>query len=136
VSFDATFFRPFCRDAWGGRAASHFRGVLSTGSNNNGLATEFPQVLGIGWRNQLGTFVQRRFGASVNTALIGITRDSAGAALGNCIVELYHGKKMIDGMVSDASGNYRFDNPGSGPFRVISDKEGVAGVTAETLTAV
>jgi hypothetical protein len=136
VSFDTTSFRPFCRAGWGGRAASHFRGVLSTGSNNSGLAAEFPQVLGTNWRNQIGTFVQRRFGATVNTALIGITRDSAGAVLGNCTVELYHGKKMIDGTVSDGAGNYRFDNPGSGPFRIISDKAGVAGVTTETLTAV
>lgn len=74
--------------------------------------------------------------AAVNLALVGVTRDSAGAPLGNCTVELYHGKRMIAGTVSDASGNFRFDNPGSGPFRIISDKAGVAGVTAETLTAV
>jgi hypothetical protein len=135
MSFDPTFFRPFCREGWGGKAASNFRGLLSTGSNSSGLASAFPQVLGINWRNQVGTFVQRRFGAAINTALIGVTRDSSGAVLGNCVVELYQGKKMIAGTNSDVSGNYRFDNPGSGPFRIISDKAGVAGVTAETLVA-
>jgi hypothetical protein len=42
---------------------------------------------------------------------------------------------MIAGTTSDASGNFVFFNPGSGPFRIISDKAGVAGVTAETLVA-
>lgn len=78
----------------------------------------------------------RSTGVTINRALVGISRDNTGAALGGCVIELYHGKKMVAGTVSDASGNYRFDNPGSGPFRVIADKAGVAGVSAENLTAV
>lgn len=136
MSYAPTVFRALARGGWGGRAASHFRDALSVGVPDIGLPIENPQTLGQTFWGQIGTVGYRMQGAAVNASLTGITRDSAGAALGNCVVELYHGKRMIAGTTSDGSGNFRFDNPGSGPFRVISDKAGVAGVSAETLTAV
>lgn len=136
MSYAPTGFRPLARNGWGGKAASHFRGALSIGVPDSGLPLENPQTLGNNFWGQIGTVIYRTDGPTINMALAGITRDSAGTPLGNCTVELYHGKKMIAGTVSDASGNFIFENPGSGPFRIISDKAGVAGVSAETLTAV
>ena len=132
MSFSPTGFRPYAKSGWGGRA--EFRGAESTERAWTTLPAA--QTTGFTGRGQVGTVVSRNPGISVNRALVGVSRDSGGAALGSCTVELYHGKRIIASTVSDASGNFQFDNPGSGPFRIIADKAGVAGVTAETLIAV
>jgi Carboxypeptidase regulatory-like domain len=116
-----TNWRLFASVGWGGKVASQCRGQTVRGQTVRG---------------QTVSNLFRSPGAAVNNALIGVSRDSAGAALAGCTVELYHGKKMIAGTTSDGSGNYRFDNPGSGPFRVIFDKTGMAGLTSENLIAV
>ena len=76
-----------------------------------------------------------------NETISGVTKDSAGAALGACMVQLFRtpSDTLVQEVVSDASGNYSFDNPGSGPFYVVAYKQGspdVAGTTVNTLTAV
>jgi len=108
---------------WGGRAASHFRGVAA-----RGVAAEN------------ATLIYRSPGVSANTAVVGITRDSTGAVLGSCAVNLFltGGGILKAATVSDAAGDYRFDQPGSGPFYLVAYKSGspdVAGTTVNTLIA-
>jgi hypothetical protein len=69
-----------------------------------------------------------------------VTQDSASAAIAGCTVELFQTGGDIPTMqtISDASGNYRFDNPGSGPFYIVAYKAGspdVAGTTVNRLIA-
>ena len=83
--------------------------------------------------------VYRSPGGFCNTALTGISRDSTGAALGACRVELWQGNVIKDGVLSDAAGAFTFLNPGSGPFYIIAYKAGspdVAGTTINTLQPV
>lgn len=72
-----------------------------------------------------------------NSALTGVTRDSTGAVLGTCEVVLYSSIDVVIGsQFSDASGNFFFPNPGTGPFYIVAYKTGspdVAGTTVNTL---
>ena len=73
-----------------------------------------------------------------NETISGITKDSTGSALGSCMVQLFRtpSDQFVGEMLSDASGNYSFDNPGSGPFYIVAYKAGapdVAGTTVNTL---
>jgi hypothetical protein len=72
-----------------------------------------------------------------NSALTGVTRDSTGAVLGTCEVVLYSTIDVVIGsQFSDASGNFSFLNPGTGPFYIVAYKPGapdVAGTTVNTL---
>lgn len=70
----------------------------------------------------------------------GITRDSAGAVLGNCVVDLFYAtgdKQRYSSTTSDADGAYTFmsgDNVST--FFVVSYKDGgtpVGGTTLQTL---
>ena len=75
-----------------------------------------------------------------NEIIAGVTQDSTGAALGSCVVQLFRtpSDTLVQELTSDASGNYQFDNPGSGPFYVVAYKQGVpdvAGTTVNTLIA-
>ena len=117
MSFTATPFRPFARERL------QFRGLLAPAS-----------------AGQVGTRPYRNPGARENRAIAGVTRDSAGVALGNCEVDLFltGGDLILARTMSDASGNYRFDNPGSGPFFAVGYLPGspdVAGTTVRTLAA-
>lgn len=76
-----------------------------------------------------------------NETLSGVTKDSTGSALGACVVQLFRtpSDALVSEITSDASGNYNFDNPGSGPFYIVAYKAGapdVAGTTVNTLVAV
>lgn len=139
MSFAPTTFRPFVREGWGGRAASHFRGCLSIATPWPGLPIEFPQTLGLAWRgNQTGTVVYRGMGGRANFSLVGVSRDSAGAILGSCIIDLMYtaGDVLHLTTTSDASGNFRFDTMPNGPFYLVAYKPGspdVAGTTVNTL---
>ncbi len=133
MSRDATSLRPFARMGWGGRAASHWRGLIQTDQND---------FLGrtIINRGQVGTVIYRSPGAAVNYRISGVTRDSGGAILANCRVEL-----MITGrdvsiaeVISGSDGSFAFDNPGTGPFYLVAYKVGspdVAGTTINTIVA-
>jgi hypothetical protein len=78
--------------------------------------------------------------ALVNRALSGVTRDSSGTALPLCDLDLYmtHADTLAAQTQSDASGNFTFWNPGSGPYYIVAYKSGspdVAGTTVNTLIA-
>lgn len=129
-----TSFRPFARMGFGGRAASHFRGTIQTDNQNQTGRTVVS-------RGQVGTVIFRSPGVTINYAISGVTRDSSGSILGNCRIELFISGSEINvkETISDASGNFRFDNPGTGPFYIVAYKTGspdVAGTTVQTLTAV
>ncbi len=71
-------------------------------------------------------------------SITGVTKDSAGTALGSCVVELYLtlGDVVVGITTSDASGNYSFPATG-GPYYIVAYKKGspdVAGTTVNTLT--
>jgi hypothetical protein len=70
--------------------------------------------------------------------ITGVTKDSAGVALGGCTVDLMltASDTKVDTQVSDGSGNYSFGATG-GPYYIVAYKKGVpdvAGTTVDTLT--
>lgn len=74
--------------------------------------------------------------------ITGVTRDSAGATLGNCTVHLFNTINDIEiaEMVSDATGNYSFTIDGNGQQRYavayLAGSPDVAGTTVNTLIPV
>ena len=72
-----------------------------------------------------------------NSAVIGVTRDSTGAVLANCEVTIYTTADIVMGQIfSDGSGNFQFQNIGTGPFYIVAYKSGgtdVAGTTKNTI---
>ena len=82
------------------------------------------------------TYIQYDWAQS-NRALAGISRDSTGAALGLCAIDLFASSDLVvASTISDAAGNYSFVNPGTGPFYIVAYKAGspdVAGTTVNTL---
>lgn len=126
-----TAFRPFARMGWGGGAASHWRGLVQTGAQNVTGRTVVN-------RGQVGTAIYRSPGGVANFRLSGVTRDSSGAAIGGCRVELFVTAMdvAIADTISDAGGNFAFDMPGTGPFYLVAYKAGgpdLAGTTINTL---
>lgn len=78
-------------------------------------------------------------------AITGVSRDSAGAAVGGCTCTLFRvsttGSETVFTQlattVSDGSGNYSFSVGAEGPYRIVFDLDGApakAGVTAKTLS--
>jgi hypothetical protein len=72
-------------------------------------------------------------------AFYGITKDSAGAALAACTVDLFRTSDdmKVGTAVSDGAGNYEVYSYDAGPFYVVAYKAGapdVAGTTVNTLT--
>ena len=128
MSVSTTDFRPLARVGWGGRAASHFRAKTAK-TAKTAVAADF-------------TISSQSLGVKVNYFLAGVTRNFAsGAVVGNCRVELMltAGDTNIAETISDASGNFVFPNPGTGPFYLIAYKVGapdIAGTTVNTLVAV
>lgn len=74
-----------------------------------------------------------------NQQLSGVTRDSAGAILGGCTVELFSTSSdlLMLSTVSDAvTGIYLFSVPDAGPYYIVAYKAGapdVAGTSVNTL---
>jgi hypothetical protein len=76
-----------------------------------------------------------------NAAISGVTKDSTGATLGNCVVDLIitSGDLFATTTTSDASGNFTIYPTVTGPFYIVAYKAGspdVAGTTVNTLTPV
>lgn len=76
-----------------------------------------------------------------NTRITGVTKDSTGASLGSCVVQLFRtsNDQLIEESTSDGSGNYSFAPTDYGPFYVVAYKAGapdVAGTTVNTLVGV
>lgn len=100
-------------------------------------STNWRQQNGNSWRNN-GTIVYRSLGARQAYELAGVSRDSAGATLGLCTLILFDtaSDMPLQRVVSDGSGNFRFDNPGIGPFYIVlylSGSPDRMGVSANTL---
>lgn len=79
--------------------------------------------------------------STTNISIIGVTKDSSGVALGNCVVQLF--QTSIDLLhqetTSDASGNYAFYPSVASPFYIVAYKAGapdVAGTTVNTLVPI
>lgn len=71
-------------------------------------------------------------------SLSGVSRDSTGAILGNCVIDLFlTGTDILQqSTVSDASGNFWFSLMAPGPYYIVAYKAGspdVTGATANTL---
>lgn len=85
------------------------------------------------------TFRSPKF-STINPRITGVTKDSNGAALASCVVQLF---RTVDDVfmfesVSDGAGNYELTALGSGPFYIVAYKAGapdVAGTTVNTLSA-
>jgi hypothetical protein len=122
MSFQSTAARPYARGVWGNRSSWR-------GNQQNAAAPQW----GIGnatYRASLG---------AQGAALSGVTRDNAGAALGNCVVDLMRSSDdaKIAAVTSDASGNFAFYVLPPGPYYLVAYKVGspdVAGTTVNTLT--
>lgn len=76
--------------------------------------------------------------AGVNRAITGVSRDSGGSAIGSVSLSLFvtSTNMLVAQTTSDASGNFSFGNPGTGPFYIVAYKVGapdVAGTTVNTL---
>lgn len=106
MSFLTSGFRPFARSGWGGRAAGHFRGMV------RGPA---------GTRGQIGTRSFRAPAAAVNDVLSGVSRDSTGAPLAGCTVNLFRtvDNSFVDSTVSDGSGAWSIPTMARGPFFLV-----------------
>ena len=125
-------WRTFARSAWGPRCT--FRGLQQRDINDVTGTTVIN-------RGQVGTVVYRSTGVYINRTVTGVTRDSSGVAVGNCSLDLYMtgADTLSQNGVSDASGNFTFFNPGSGPFYIVAYKVGapdIAGTTVNTLVGV
>lgn len=75
------------------------------------------------------------------STISGVTRDSAGAALGSCLVALYRtvDDSLVSRVLSDASGNYRFDASQLISHYIVAYKAGspdVEGSTVNTLVGI
>jgi hypothetical protein len=79
--------------------------------------------------------------STYNATVSGVTRNSTGVALGNCVVQLF---RTVDDLIlyeitSDGSGNFIFYPSVSGTFYIVAYKQGspdVFGTTVNTLVAV
>jgi hypothetical protein len=141
MSFSPTGFRPLARVGFGGRAASHFRGLLAAG---NGQATgpgSVPQVRGPSWRGQIGNRFAQSVGARVNFRLSGVTRNNQGIPVDAVTVELF--LTSTDTLqlrtVSNAAGEFAFDVMPPGLYYIVAYKAGspdIAGTTVNTLTPI
>ena len=90
-------------------------------------------------------FVDARLGledeGTLNMSLTGISRDSAGVALGGCTVLLFRtqDRTLVAETVSDGAGNYSFSVMKGGPFFLVEYKAGspdVSGTSLNTLVPV
>jgi hypothetical protein len=86
-------------------------------------------------------FRSQPFDSTHASRVTGVTRDSAGAALGSCVVQLFRTSDdlFLVQDFSDGSGNYTLYPTEAGPYYIVAYKPGgtdVAGTTVNTLGAV
>lgn len=129
MSHFASSARPFAQmtgwEAW--------RGLIQT--DTRGITTSVPIN-----RGQVGTVIFRYDLARVNFVIKGVSRDNTGTALAACRMELFltGSDTPQQTVTSDASGNFSFWSPGTGPFYIVAYKAGapdVAGTSVNTITA-
>ena len=119
MSFDAQRWRLFARGGGGGQV--DFRGPITT--QRSGL---------------IGSVFPRLQGAWANQSLVGVTYKSDGSVSASVAVALVltSNNVVVAQTVSDASGNFRFDNPGTGPYyctMYLAGAPDFAGTTVNTL---
>lgn len=70
--------------------------------------------------------------------ITGITKDSTGAALGGCTVDLFTtvDDRQVGTTTSDGSGNYTLECSLAGPFYLVAYKPGAPDVSGTTLNTV
>lgn len=78
---------------------------------------------------------------AITRYIVGVTKDSAGAALGSVVVQLFRTSDdaFMGEMTSDGSGNFTFASPGNFNCYIVAYKAGatdVAGTTINTLLGV
>ena len=140
MSFAPCAWRPFAHCAGGGMVT--FRGASSAASVGSGVpGTPAPQVLASLGRGQVGALFYRSFVALAVRSIVGVTRDSAGAPLGNCSVDLLRTVDDVRVAIaqSDTAGNFRFDVLSPGPYYLVAYLAGapdVAGTSVNTLQPV
>lgn len=95
---------------------------------------------GGGWSTTVSSkpFRSRPFSTYISARITGITKDSAGSALGSCVVDLFRTSDdvRVDSTTSDGSGNFSFIPLAYGPYYIVAYKAGspdVAGTTVNTL---
>lgn len=97
-----------------------------------------PQVLGYFSYGQVGALFYRSLGALSTLAVSGVTRNSAGSPLGNCVVDMLRTAddvKVAD-TKSDFSGNFRIDVLSPGPYYLVAYLAGspdLAGTSVNTV---
>jgi hypothetical protein len=128
MSFGPTDFRAYARSGWGGRAANHFRGALSAPRQSDlGMLMEDPQVLGLNAYGQIGTLWYRSFAPSILSVLAGVSRDNAGAILGNCTVKVFRTAddvKVAETVSNATTGAWSVPMMPGGPFYYVEYKIG------------
>ena len=82
-----------------------------------------------------GVWIPQTDWAASNRAITGISRDSTGTILGGAQLDLFvtSTDQRVAQVTSDASGNFSFGNPGSGPFYIVAYKVGSPDVTGATV---
>jgi hypothetical protein len=105
---------------------------------NAGVATPCGEWVPIDYSPLIKPYI----GATELWQIVGTTRDSAGAILGDCaVMALETGRMTVEGTPvvgmtkSDGSGNYTIQTAGNSAHQVIAYKDGpVAGISLNTLT--
>jgi len=117
-------------------------GFISMPSNTNGSVRGVRGVRGANSvRGESGLmYFRSTVFSTAQLNLSGVTKDSTGAILGSCVVELYvtSSDRVVGKTISDATtGAYTFSITFSGPFYIVAYKAGspdLAGTTVNTLT--
>ena len=77
--------------------------------------------------------------APITLRIAGVTKDSAGSALGGCTVSLYRtpSDELVQRVTSDGAGAYAFQpvNNGNGPYYVVAYKAGVPDVAGTSVNS-
>jgi hypothetical protein len=138
MSFAPTPWRRLARSGWGGRA--DFRGSVATDQPTAGLTETDPQVLGADHWGQIGTVYARLWLSTSNRAIVGVAKLSDGSVAAGASVDLHRtsDNSRVMSTTTDAAGNFRFDNPGPGPFYIdlyLTGSPDYAGASVNTLEA-
>lgn len=115
-----------------------FGGVLAIPGRKFGAKT--PNLADNPLKRSSKPFRSQPFDA-VTRYITGVTRDSAGAALGSCTVQMFRTSDdaYMGETTSDGSGNYTLVSPGNFNLYLVAYKAGatdVAGTTVNTLLGV
>lgn len=139
--YDAEAYTPAHPDftPYHARLRSPFLGSMI--SNNSCISTPCGAI----YPHDIGNHLMNAFTQGTSRwQIVGVTRDSAGTALGNCRVVMLEvsriavtGQPVVAETISDGSGNYTIEVAGNTAHQGIAYKDGspdVAGISLDTLT--